>query len=387
MSHEVRTPLSAILGFTGILADTPLDARQRRHVETIQKAGSSLLELLNDILDYTKFESGKVDLEKIAWTPALMVHEVMQLLQPRAEEKKVMLNFENQLPAGLTLCGDPTRVRQILLNLVSNAVKFTERGSVTVWAEWYPAAGTNGRGELSIDVIDTGIGIPPEKVPHLFEAFSQADASTTRQHGGTGLGLAICKRLSDLMGARLTLQSLPGSGTTLSFRLEAGTVAAQARPGSGSVSAAPVALWSRALVVDDAKLNRELLKVMLRRFGLEADVAGSGPEAAVLAAKNQYAIIFTDLEMPDMDGFATARKIRAQEPAGVHCPIVAVSALTTPGTREKCIAAGMEDYLSKPVYLPALGLMIDAMAPPARRHLAPPPARRAAPAPQPVMAT
>jgi two-component system, sensor histidine kinase len=363
MSHEVRTPLSAILGFATILADTPLDAKQRRYAETINRAGTGLLGLLNNILDYNRAESGKLALERIAWAPALLIHEVMELMVARAEEKKLQLNFDNRLPAALTVYGDPTRIRQILLNLVTNAIKFTEHGSVTVTAQWQVAAEKAAGGEIHVAVSDTGAGIAPDRLPELFQAYAQADASTTRLHGGTGLGLAICKRLSDLMGGRLELESTLGKGTTINFALHCELVSATpSAPGNrGAVASVPV--WGRVLAIDDAKLNRELLKVMLRRLGLEADVAASGPEGASLAAAHAYAIIFTDLEMPEMDGFETARQIRTQEGSGLRVPIVAVSAMTTAGTREKCIAAGMDDYLIKPVYLPALASVVDVLLP------------------------
>ncbi len=363
MSHEVRNPLTAILGFASILVDTPLDPKQRRYVDTINRAGATLMELLNDILDYTKVESGKLQLERIAWTPAMLVHEVMELMTVRAGEKGLQLHFENHLPPDLTLYGDPTRMRQILLNLISNAVKFTAQGHVTVRADWKSAVTQPDRGELILAVTDTGIGIPADKLPQLFQAFTQADSSTTRHHGGTGLGLAICKRLTDMMGGRITLQSTQNVGTTFTFHLLADSVAVAAARSPAAGTVPPISVWTRALVVDDTKLNRELLKVMLRRLGLEADVAASGPEAIQLAAQNRYGIIFTDLEMPDMDGFTAARIIRTQEPAGRHTPIVAVSALTAGGTREKCITAGMDDYLTKPVYLPALKSTIEAMLP------------------------
>lgn len=365
MSHEVRTPLSAIMGFAGILAQTDLNAKQRRYIETINRAGTGLVDLLNGILDYTKAESGTVKLERIPWAPALLVHEAMELMSIRALEKGLQLNFDNQLPDTLTLFGDPTRVRQILLNLLSNAVKFTPQGFVTVRAAWQPETEQSERGRLTLEVIDTGPGIPADKIPLLFQAFSQADAATTRRHGGTGLGLAVCRRLTDLLGGTIELQSTPGSGCVFTFELASDSADACGlvyRP-SEDGTAPPVPLWTRALVVDDTKLNRELLKVMLRRLGLEADLAAGGAEAVRLAAENRYAIIFTDLEMPEMDGFDTAREIRRQEPLGRHTPIVAVSAMTAAGTRERCIVAGMDDYMTKPVYLPALRSMLEALIP------------------------
>ncbi len=364
MSHEVRNPLTAILGFARFLSETRIDATQRRYVDTIERAGGNLLELLNDILDYTKAESGKVELERIAWAPAMVVHEVMDLMSVRATEKELKLSFENNLPVTLTLFGDPTRVRQILTNLLSNALKFTSSGGVTVTASWVESGLRSAHGALTLEVTDTGMGIPADRLPRLFNAFSQADSSTTRHHGGTGLGLAICKRLSDMMGATISVASQPKAGTTFTFVLSSDAAHAYGPtyPATGG-TAPPMAVWTRALVVDDVALNAQLLKVQLRRMGLEADIAASGRDALEFAAVNPYAIIFIDLRMPDMDGFQTAHLIREHEAPGRHVPIVAISGQTISGIREKCLAAGMDDFMAKPVYLPALQSTLEALVP------------------------
>jgi len=378
-SHEVRTPLAAIMGFASILADTKLDATQRRYLDTMNHAGERLLDLLNSILDFTNIESGRLELERVPWSPAIMIHEVMESLSALAIQRTLTLNFDNFLPSNLTLSGDANRIRQILMNLTNNALKYTVTGGVTVRATWTPDQANPDSGKMAIGVIDTGPGIRPEKIPDLFKAFAQADASTTRTQSGTGLGLAISKRLADMMNGALTVTSAPGKGAEFTLSLTC-KVTAQTAPVSTSKrpSVAPVPVYSaRALVVDDQRLNRELLKVMLRRCGIEADLAASGPEAIDLAARNPYAIIFTDLEMPDMDGFTTAIRIRAAESPGKRVPIVAISALTSKGTRERCIAAGMDDYITKPVYLPALHSSLAALLP----QTAPLPVKPAAPRP------
>lgn len=356
MSHEVRTPLSAILGFANILSETRLDTTQRHYIDTINRAGKGLLDLLDGILDFTHLESGKVKLAQVPWAPALVIYEAMELMSMHARERDLVFTFDNRLPDGLTLNGDPTRVRQILTNLISNAIKCTPQGSVTVEAEWFMNPESQEHGQLVIKVIDTGIGIPADKVPLLFKAFSQVDTSTTRNEGGSGLGLAISHRLAEGMQAELSVTSQEHAGSTFTLRMPARIVV------GGGLSTTviarsmtdPVANWGRALIIDDTRLNRELLKVMLQRLGLEADVAASGEEGLRLAGKKRYRAIFLDLEMPEMDGFATARAIRIAEAGRLSTPIIAVSALTATGTRERCLAAGMDEYITKPVYLPGL---------------------------------
>jgi signal transduction histidine kinase/ActR/RegA family two-component response regulator len=368
-SHEVRTPLNAILGFANILSDTKLDAMQRRYLDTMNHAGAALMELLNSILDYTTIESGKFKLECAPWTPAMLIHEVIETMSAQAALRGLSLHFDNLLPSNLTLNGDATRIRQILMNLMGNALKFTHSGSVKVVALWKPTntAAKSDTGRITISVIDTGLGIRAEKIPHLFQAFSQTDTSTTRTDGVTGLGLAISKRLADMMSGSLTVKSTPGKGSefTLAFDCDVLHAAATApvKHGPTAVPLPPCA--GRALVVDDQRLNRELLKVMLRRCGIESDLAAGGPEAIELASRNSYAIIFTDLEMPDMDGFTTAERIREGEKSGKRVPIVAISAMTAKGTHERCLAAGMDDYITKPVYLPALHSTLAALLRPA----------------------
>ena len=365
-SHEVRTPLTAILGFASILADTKLDPTQRRYLGTMNQAGERLMELLNGILDYTRIESGKLELEQLPWAPAMLIHEVIEAMSARATERGVGLQFDNQLPGNLTLKGDATRVRQILFNLLGNAIKFTAIGSVTVRARWTPSPEKPESGRFVLTVIDTGIGIPADKIASLFKAFAQVDASTTRTHGGSGLGLAISDRLATMMGGKVTVQSTLGQGSEFTLALDSTLVPAAAASttvsGPGRPATAPV-YSIRALVVDDQRLNRELLKVMLRRCGIESDLASSGAEAVKLAAAQSYGLVLTDLEMPEMDGFTTAQHIRAAEPPGQRVPIIAISALTAKGTRERCLAAGMDDYLTKPVYLPALHSSLAALLP------------------------
>jgi hypothetical protein len=368
-SHEVRTPLTAIMGFAEMLAETPLDEQQRRYVDTINTAGQRLVTLINDILDFTKIENGKIELIALPWSPALVIHEVMDLMAPRADAKGLTLHFDHKLANDLQLVGDANRVRQVLLNLLMNAVKFTALGSVTVHAAWTPAANEAHRGRLLLRVSDTGPGIPAEKIPLLFQVFSQVDTSAAAQQSGSGLGLAICKRLTELMGGEISVTSTPGAGTTFSVTLDCPSVVPETPAEAGlhaaeSPDTAPIAVNAHALVIDDNRLNRELLKLILSGQGLAVDLAPSGVEGLGLALLSDYDVIFMDIDMPGVDGYKTTEQIRAIEPAGRHVPIIAVTGLTAKGTRELCHRAGMDDYLTKPVYLPALRSALTGILPP-----------------------
>ncbi len=365
MSHEIRTPLTAVLGFASVLSETKLDPTQRRYVDTIISAGDRLTAMLNDVLDLSKMEEGRLTLESTAWSPALLINEVVDLMTPAAMEKGLRLRCDQLFTDALAVQGDPARVRQILVNLVTNAIKFTDHGDVTVRGRWIPPDIGADRGKLIFDVIDTGIGIPSDKLPGLFDQFARQPGKNRRANNA-GLGLTLCKRLVDLMRGTIAVESIFGHGSTFTVTLPLSSarldrpidIPDASRPPAGS-STPP--MRGRALVVDDHVVNRELLKIMLRRQGYLADLATNGEEAIALATTTSYSIIFMDLEMPVMDGFATTKKIRECESSGRRIPIVAVTAMTAKGTREKCLAAGMDEYLTKPVYLPALKSTLEAM--------------------------
>jgi CheY-like chemotaxis protein len=292
------------------------------------------------------------------------------LFSARAVEKKIDLRFEAQLAGPLLVAGDPLRFRQILVNLVDNAIKFTPRGSVTLFMEWHGAAGANFHGRLSVRVRDTGIGIPPAKVKDLFQMFMQADTSTTRRFGGTGLGLAICHRLVALMGGEIAAQSKQGEGSEFSFSLPLAPLSLPAEAEASHVQPAPsFSTPPRILVVDDLETNRFLLELLLRRDGFEPELAGGGEEAIRLATEKTYDAILMDLQMPDIDGYTATRRIRASEPPGRHTPIIALTASTAKGTRERCLAAGMDEHLTKPLDLPRFKAMLDAFLPTAPRQI------------------
>lgn len=351
MSHEMRTPLNAVKGFATLLAETPLDSSQQDYVRTITSETVRLSAMINDILDLTKIEEGRLTLERLPFSPVETTQEVLRLMQTRVKEQRLDLRFEAQTAGPLLVTGDPLRFHQVLLNLVDNAVKFTPYGSVTVFLSWQPPSEAGGMGKLGVRVKDTGIGIPRDKLDHLFQMFVQADTSTTRRYGGTGLGLAICQRLVRMMGGEIVVQSAPGVGSEFIFVLPC-------TPVSPPTASAPAPKWAakgvrrpRVLVVDDLETNRFLLEVFLERSGFNPELASGGEEAVRLALQNSYDAILMDLQMPDIDGFTATQRIRAAEPPGRHTPILALTATITRGTREKCLAAGMDEHLTKPLDL------------------------------------
>ena len=352
MSHEIRTPLNAVLGFANLLAESKLDEVQRGYLSTVTSEGARLSSLVNDILDLSKIEEGRLALERLPFAPAESALEVLRLLGARAAEKNLELRFEAQLAGPLLVAGDPLRFRQILVNLIDNAIKFTSAGGVTLFLTWSPPEPTATQGRLTVRVKDTGIGIPADKRKNLFQMFMQADISTTRRYGGTGLGLAICQRLVTLMGGEIVVASTPGEGSEFSFALPATPVALPSDPEPAEARAAnPPGRRPRILVVDDMQTNRFLLEVFLTRNGFQPDLAANGEEAVKLAAERHYDAILMDLQMPDLDGYGATKKIRAAETAGKRTPIIALTASIAKGTREKCLAAGMDEHITKPLDL------------------------------------
>jgi signal transduction histidine kinase/ActR/RegA family two-component response regulator len=374
-SHEIRTPLNAVMGFANLLAGTRLDENQRSYVGTIATEGRRLTSLINDLLDLGKIEEGRLQLEKLPFSPVETATDVLRLLGSRAQEQKLDLRLSAEIAGPLLVAGDALRFRQILVNLVDNALKFTPAGSVTVGLSWEFADGGASRGRLAVAVRDTGIGIAPEKLPNLFQMFMQADSSTTRRYGGTGLGLAICQRLVRLMGGEISVNSTPGQGSEFAFSLPFPAAALPAETAADTTAARP----PRILIVDDQETNRFLLDVFLRRNGFETVTAEGGATAIHLAASRSFDAILMDLQMPGIDGFTAATLIRQNEAGGRRIPIIALTAMTTPGTRERCFAAGMDDHLSKPLDLRRFKAILEAKL----AGAAPAPAPDAAPTPQP----
>ena len=369
MSHEIRTPLNGVIGMTELLRDTPLSTRQRELLETIGDSGNALLLIVNDILDISKIQAGQMQVVQEPLSLGTVVRRTTTLFAGVASSRDLTLEVEVadvELP---DLLGDAGRLRQVLSNLISNALKFTERGRVTVRLQ------APEEGIWVLTVADTGIGIPPEKLDSIFDAFSQVDDGTDRHYAGTGLGLAISRELCWLMGGSLTVSSEVGAGSE--FRIELPHRPATTETGSHIVSTTqviPVDLADLSsgpvLVVEDNTVNQKVVAAMLGSLGLESVIVDNGERALERVAQVAPSLILMDCHLPGMDGYETTRRIRARETALGLAPvsIVALTANAMPGDREKCLAAGMDDYLSKPLKREALAVLLEARL----GHSAPP---------------
>jgi signal transduction histidine kinase/HPt (histidine-containing phosphotransfer) domain-containing protein/ActR/RegA family two-component response regulator len=355
MSHEVRTPLNGVIGMAELMLRTDLSPEQREYAETVDRSAQGLLTVINDILDVAKIEAGRLTLDAAPFDAAEIASEVAALLGGSAREKGLTLDVRVAPEAKrLLLRGDALRVRQVLTNLVGNAIKFTDRGSVTIAVSGERVSDV--RATLQIEVRDTGIGIPEDKREYIFERFTQVDPSLTRRHGGTGLGLAICRQLVQLMGGEIGVRSQEGPGSTFWFHvvLPTATEAELAAAAGAAVAAvAPGRVRGRGLrvlVVEDNPVNQRVAVRLLQRMGCRVELAGSGPEALQRLAGEDYAVVFMDCEMPAMDGFETTRRVRdLEKTTGRRAFIIAMTAHAMPGDRERCLAAGMDEYLCKPV--------------------------------------
>jgi signal transduction histidine kinase len=348
MSHEVRTPLNGVLGFASLLESTSLDDEQQNSVEIIRRSGESLLVIIDDILDFSKIEAGRLRLASEPFDLAACVREAISICSP-SPDKNVRLEVRIDAAVPATIVGDVNRVRQILINLIGNGVKFTHAGTVTL-----TVSQARQPGVLQFDVTDSGIGIPEEKIDQLFKPFSQVDTSSTRRYGGTGLGLAICRNLVRLMGGEIGVTSRPGVGSTFFFTLATHAAPLLTHPPQSiPIPCMPL----RILLVEDIELNRALTVAMLAEFGCEADIAKDGQEALKCFEAGSYDLILMDLRMPLMDGLAATREIRRRERATAAPPvqICALTANLMPQDQEACLAAGMNDILAKPLRREMLG--------------------------------
>ncbi len=357
MSHEIRTPMNGVIGMTSLLRDTPLSSAQADYVRTIESSGESLLTIINDILDYSKIEAGRIELELAPFDVRECVADALDLFAGPAAEKKIQLTASIAPDVPACVAGDATRLRQILVNLVANAVKFTPGGEVRVAVASEDLDGANRRHRLKFSVQDTGIGIAPEGMDRLFKSFSQVDASTTRRFGGTGLGLAISHRLAGLMGGTMSAESEVGRGSTFSFTVvvdakEAPPSASPVRPAADPTTGQRCPL--RVMIAEDNAVNQRVAGLLLQRLGYRATTVGSGLEALTALERTDYDVILMDVEMPDLDGCEATRRIREKRQSPTRPWIIALTAGAMQDDREKALAAGMNDFLTKPVRPDAL---------------------------------
>ena len=356
MSHEIRTPLNGILGMTEILSEEIEEEKSKDRLKTITQSGQLLLSIINDILDFSKIESRQIVLEKIPFNIQSAINNIAYSLEGQAEARGNTLIIEIQPQFSDGVIGDPTRLSQVLFNLVGNAIKFTEHGTISIrLTEIHRTIKTL---EFKIEVIDSGIGIQKDKIGSLFDAFSQADGSVTRRFGGSGLGLTISKQLISLMGGVISVDSTPGKGSTFSIRLKLDIGVVETAPGGSQSVSRKFEENPKILVAEDNKVKQSIVEAFLKSLNLECDIANDGLEALDMAKRSQYDLILMDMQMPNLDGLQATRKIK-ELPQYQKVFIVALTANAFTEDRERCIDAGMVDFLSKPLTKKSLTMMLN----------------------------
>jgi signal transduction histidine kinase/DNA-binding response OmpR family regulator len=378
MSHEIRTPMTSIIGYADLLLDPESTATERlSHIQTIRRNGEHLLTILNDILDLSKIEAGKMTIEQVRCSPSMVIVDVASLMRVRAKDKGLFFEVHYQTPIPETIQSDPTRLRQLLINLVGNAIKFTASGGIRILARCENA--TSASPTLTLEVVDTGIGLSEAQIAQLFQPFVQADTSTTRKFGGTGLGLAICRRLAHMLGGDIAIDSSPGRGSSFRLTIAAGSLEGvkffeelqeAGLPESGPMPATAAGttetLDCTVLLAEDGLDNQLLISTHLKRAGARVAIADNGRLAMEMAlaaslAREPYDVVLMDMQMPEMDGYAATSELRRK---GYTGPIIALTAHAMAGDRERCLAAGCTDYLTKPI---ARGKLVTTVAEYARQ--------------------